>query len=258
MVKKTVPSLLLAVIGSIVFFSCSKSTKSTIDTTVNYFPIALGREVTYAVDSIVYNGDSCYQTETRTQLKYAITDTFRDGSNRLSYLMTVYSRPDASAVWGPLKTITMTVAGIPPVSTTPAADAPTTDLYYTQDRCQFTKLIFPIREGQSWAGNTAVNVADPQYAFLANWNYQYQSMGQSFNNGYINFGNTVTVLEQDQSINYPTIDSNVDASRTYAKEVYGYNVGMIYKEWTHWTYTAAHVGACINGYSVVMRAIDYH
>ena len=59
-------------------------------------------------------------------------------------------------------------------------------------------------------------------------------------------------------MNYPAIDSNVYAMRTYAKEVYGYNIGMIYKEWVHWTYTPNHDGACVKGYSVIMRAIDYN
>ena len=48
-----------------------------------------------------------------------------------------------------------------------------------------------------------------------------------------------------------------DSYRTYAKEVYAYNVGMIYKEWTHWTYKPNHA-QCVNGYSVIMRAIDYN
>ena len=258
MAKKTLPILLLVALCFSVLISCNKTTVSTADTTVNYFPITLGRSVTYDVDSITYLGDSCYQLESRKQLKYAITDTYRDNQNRLSYIMDVYSRPQEGGDWQQIRVITMTPAAIAPTSTNPSAGTPSSSLLYTQDGCQFIKLIYPMAEGLSWMGNTNIDVQDSAFSYFNGWNYKYQNMGKSYNNGYINFDKTVTVLENDESVNYPTIDSNVYAMRTYAKEVYGYNVGMIYKEWTHWTYTPAHIGACVKGYSVVMRAIDYN
>jgi hypothetical protein len=70
------------------------------------------------------------------------------------------------------------------------------------------------------------------------------------------------VLEDDESVNYPGVDTGIGGYRTYAKEVYAYNVGMIYKEWTHYTYNANNFeglsDSCWNGYRVTMTAVDYN
>ena len=67
----------------------------------------------------------------------------------------------------------------------------------------------------------------------------------------------MTVLEDNENVNYTNVDSGVAGYRTFAKEVYAYNVGMIYKEWTHYTWNA-NDASCWNGYSVIMKAIDYN
>jgi hypothetical protein len=121
-------------------------------------------------------------------------------------------------------------------------------------------MIFPIQNGYSWPGNQYAPIQDSAFSFLKNWTYAYQNMHSSYYNGRLNFDNTVTVLEDDEAVNYPEVDSQVTAFRTYAKEVYAYNIGMIYKEWTHKThkYSANPGDTCWNGYTVIMRAIDHN
>ena len=242
MTKKILTFLLVVAISSVAFFSCKKSPKSTKDATLNYFPLQFGKYVTYAVDSVFYD-TSCQRIETKSQLKYAITDTFTDKKKRLSYIMDVFARPYDGADWLHKYVILITP--------TPAG------LLYTQDNVQYIKMVFPVVEGYTWKGNQYAQVQTPLLAYLDNWDYTYQNYHLSYNNAYINFDNTVTVMERNQAVNYPNIDSAVNASNTYAKEVYAYNVGMIYKEWTHTTYKAD-TSKCLTGYRVVMRAIDYN
>ncbi len=259
--KKIFSGLLLVAICFAVS-SCKKSNNSTTDPTMNYFPIKFGHYVTYSVDSVYYIGagnnyfgfDTCTRFEVKSQLKYSIDDTFRDAQNRLSYIMDVYSRPYDGGYWQGSSVILIT----PTETTVTDLNAPVTQsLLYTQDRTQYVKLIFPISNGYTWKGNQFAEVNDPTFAYLNNWNYTYQNYHLSYFNGQINFDNTVTVLEDNENVNYTNVDSGVAGYRTFAKEVYAYNVGMVYKEWTHYTWNAFDA-SCWNGYSVIMKAIDYN
>jgi hypothetical protein len=243
MTKKILPFLLLVAIVCVSFFSCRKVNVSTTDITRNYFPLQFGKYVTYAVDSTYFTGSNCSQLEVKSQMKYSITDTFRDSKSRLSYIMDIFTRPYDGGIWQ--------ASGV--IYVTPVADS----IFYTQDQTQYLKLIFPIANGTTWMGNKYAVIQNPTFSYLAGWNYVYQNYNYPYNNGLLNFNNTVTVLEDDESQNYPNIDSQVSANRTYAKEVYAYNVGMIYKEWTHWTYKPDSA-QCVDGYTVIMKAIDHN
>lgn len=243
MTKSIISVLLVAAVSVTSLFSCRKSNDTSADITRNYFPLQRGKTVTYAVDSTYYIGALRIAYNVKSQMKYAITDTFTDKKKRVSYIMNVFSRPYDGALWQPISVITVTPT--------------TTGLLYNQDDNEYIKMIFPVSEGLTWKGNQNVVVQDPLKSYLKNWNYKYQNYHLSYNTGFINFDNTVSVLENDESVNYPNVDSAVDAFRTYAKEVYAYNVGMVYKEWTHWTYKPDTV-QYVNGYRVVMRAIDHN
>ena len=241
MTKKILPGLLLVAICFVALFSCKKSTKSTTDFTRNYFPLQFGKYVTYAVDSIYYI-DTVARYEVKSQMKYAITDTVTI-KKKLNYIMNVYTRPYDGAVWQSNSVIFI---------------QPTVDtLFYFQDGNKYMKLIFPITNGLSWPGNRYVEVGVPEKAYFKNWNYYYESRNLSYFNGIVNFDNTVTVNEDDESSNYLYVDSQVAAYRTYAKEVYAYNIGLVYKEWTHWTHNADST-QYKNGYTVIMQAIEHN
>lgn len=233
--------------------SCKKRTISTADATRNYFPLIYGKYITYDVDSVYYTFHPSADTtkpavgtklETKCQLKYMVSDTFTDDKNRLSYIMDVYYRPYDGADWHPSRVILLT----------PTANS----LLYTQDRTQYIKLTFPIAEGNNWQGNQYAEVNDTAFLYLKNWNYNYQNYHLNYFNGRVNFDNTVTVLENDENVNYQNVDSIVAGYRTYAKEVYAWNVGMIYKEWTHYTWGLRDSSNLRDGYSVTMRAVDHN
>ncbi len=244
MIRKIFTGFLLVAALGFAFFSCKKATNPLTDATRNYFPLQFGRYITYAVDSIYYNSAEGTRTETRCQLKYAVTDTFKDKKKRLSYIMDVYYRPYEGADWVPSRVILIT----------PTA----TDMLYTQDGTQYVKLTFPITEGTTWQGNQFAQVQDTLFSYLKGWNYVYQKYHQPYFNGFVAFDNTVSVLENDENFNYQNVDSTVYGHRTFAKEVYAWNVGMIYKEWTHYSWGGADTTQNRNGYTVIMRALDHN
>ncbi len=244
MTKRILPVFLLVIMCMITMYSCKKRTVSTLDATRNYFPLNYGKYITYDVDSIYYFGSTGTKYESKCQLKYMVSDTFTDTRNRLSYILDIYYRPYDGSDWTPSRVVLLT----------PTANS----LLYSQDGTQYIKLMFPISEGFTWPGNQYAEVQDSLYAYLNNWNYTYQNYHLSYFNGRVNFDNTVTCLENDENVNYQNVDSIVAGYRTYAKEVYACNVGMIYKEWTHYTWGKPDTTQNRNGYSVIMRAIDHN
>ncbi len=255
MAKNILKFLWLPLIGIIGLFSCVKTTNKNIDYTRNYFPLVMGKYVTYDVDSIYYGTGydttltgavetSCIQYEIKSQMKYAITDTTRGLDDSLIYMMSIYYRHFDGDIWQKEGNVLYVRS---------SGDS----LVVTQDGNKYLKLRFPIVNGMSWPGNEMVNVNLPQNYYLNNWFYTYSYKGLSYNNDLHKYDNTVTVLEADESSNYPYVDTAVEAYRTYAKEVYAYNVGMVYKEWTHIAYSAA-TAHCPNGYTVIMKAVDHN
>ena len=244
MTKKIVPVFLLVAICFSMLFSCKKYNNAKVDATRNYFPLTLHNYVVYNVDSTYYHGIAGTQAHVASQIMYSVSDTFTDSKKRPSYIMNVYVRPYDGAVWQASSVILIT----------PTA----TGLLYSQDGTQYLKMIFPVNDSTSWAGNQYAEVNDASFAFLKGWNYQYSGLNYSYFNGNVNYDNTVSVLEDDENVNYQNVDSLVSGYRTYAKEVYAYNVGMVYKEFTHYTWGSPDTANNKNGYRVIMSATANH
>lgn len=261
MIKKILPLLFILVMSISALFSCKKVHIPTGDITLNYFPLHLGNYIVYNVDSIYWNEASCDSYNVQTYMKYAITDTFRDNQNRLSYIMNVYTSndPNGYGYWIPQRVIYLTYltqSYIPSTVTTSTPVVTTTGLLYNEDGNQYVKLSFPIENGGTWQGNQYI-VNDTANQWLQNWTYSYSNYHLSYDNGYINKENTVTVLEDNESYNYLNVDSQVYGYRIYSEDIYAYNIGMIYRQFTHWTHDTGDNTTCKNGYQVIMKAVSY-
>lgn len=243
--KKFLPVLLLAALFSMVAASCKKETERRYgpDKTVGYYPLSIGRYVVYDVDSTLWDDFTQVKSLHKYQMRYTIADTFRDNAGRLSYRMDVHIRKTDSAAWKTHRVINVT-----PTETT---------LEYTEDNLRFIKLIFPVYEHMEWKGNSLIPAGDQDYQYFQDWNYQYTNYAQPFNNGKAYFDNTVTVNEVDEKLNDPETMPDSYAFQTYGKEVYAFDVGMVYREMTHWVYDPTYV-KFRRGYSVIMRAVSYN
>lgn len=242
MSKKFVPFLLL--IFFVTLFSCKKETSNKYgdDYTRGYFPTQIGRYVIYDMDSTFWDDFLKVKSLHKYQLRYTIADTFRDNQKRLSYRIDVHIRKNDALAWNTSRVIYVT---------------PTeTHLEFVESNLRFIKHVFPISNNISWNGNSMINSLDQDYTYFQGWNYNYSNLGLSYNNGKSYYENTVTVNQADDSLNNPETMPNDYAFRTYSKEVYGYDIGLVYREMTHWTYQPT-IGYR-NGYSVVMRAVEHN
>ncbi len=210
-----------------------------------YFPLQMGHYVTYNVDSIYYNSGVCTKVEHTSQAKYIVSDTFRDNEDRLSYIIDVQYRATVNDNWVKQSVVLVTSTD--------------TGVTYGQGGLYTTKLIYPLTAGAKWYPNTFIPTGDSSLQYLSTWTSSYLAAGfkQPYNTGTIYFDNTITVLEDDETINNTIPDSITFNYRSYAKEIYAHGVGMVYRENTRLTYDP-NVSECIGGISVTMSAVDHN
>ncbi len=237
---------MLAALFSVAFFSCTKKKDDRYGNEYSrgYFPLQFGRYVTYDVDSTLWDDFLQVKSVLKYQMRYTIADTFRDNAFRLSYRIDVHIRKQADTMpWTPHRVIYVT---------------PTENhLEYVENNVRFIKLVFPVSDGVTWKGNSMIPAGDQDFQYFYDWNYRYSDFTQPFNDGKAYFKNTVTVSQTDEVQNDPETMPAAYAYRTFAKEVYGYDIGLVYREMTHWIYDPGIVNYR-KGYSVVMRAVDHN
>ncbi|MBL7718477.1 MAG: hypothetical protein JNL72_06565 [Flavipsychrobacter sp.] len=242
--KRILPFILIAIIA-VGLFSCNRKKDTTVNISNVYFPLEFGRYITYDVDSVIWSSFDCNNNvrTSKCQMRYTVADTFRDDQDRLSYRIEVMKRLRDTMSWEPFKVMYATI--------TPAS------VEVVESNFRFIKQVLPVKNGITWKGNTYISGGDADNLGFTDWNYLYSNVGEPYANGRANFDNTVVVDQVNDGINYDPADSSSASygDRTYAVEVYGYNIGMVFREVTRWV---RQPGSCRDGFSVTMRAIDYN
>jgi len=244
--RKILLPLLLVSVG---FASCDKETEdlSEMSKGHKFFPTEIGKYIVYNYDSVYFNDQLRADVPKSGQVRYYVADTFRDNAGRLSYVINVQSRANDTDPYVPNDVIYVT---------------PTEDrVEFKQKNLTFLKMVFPVANGQSWNGNAMVPLGDADYAEFAGdqWKYTYSDFDREFDPGNNLYEHTVTVNHIDDALNVP-VDSTAYAYRNYSKEVYAYNVGMVYRERVYWVFQPKVGGSggsgYPKGYSVIMRAVE--
>lgn len=205
--------------------------------------MAVGKYVTYQVDSTIYDDFLGLSYMHSYQMRYDVADTFTDAEGRPSFIMTTMVRAHDTDAWVPGEVLYVTPTNL--------------GLEYVQQSLRFRKLVTPVQQGYTWKGNSLIATSDQDYQYLDNWDYTYTAVAAPYNNGHLEFDNTITVNEQDYSLNIPYDASTLYAERTFAKEIYAKDVGLVYREITHYVLDR-NVAGFPKGYSVVMYATDHN
>jgi hypothetical protein len=252
--KKSLSFLLLAVLLTTVYFACRKPDPlpKPVGAESRYFPLQIGKWIVYQVDSTIWDDTNCVTIERHRQIRYNIADTFTDAQGRLSYRIETWIRKNSGETWDPHQVYYVTNTG--------------TAVEMMYEELRFVKLQFPVVEGATWAGNAFVSIPDSSQNYFKDWEYRYFAVNKSFNAGTVVYDSTITVTQRDETINEPETIPQQFGSRTYSREVFAAGIGMVYREYYHWTYdpTAPHNNdpnndrRCLTGDGVVMRAIDHN
>ncbi|MBK8487526.1 MAG: hypothetical protein WAU21_11655 [Chitinophagales bacterium] len=246
--KLLVVSVILFLTGSLIISCTEDSVKNiTVYQAMDYYPLAIGKYITYKTDSIHYFETIANDT-VHVDIKEVLTDTFRDGSNFLNYRIERFSRPSGTDSW--------TLVG------TGTANYKDVSVEKVENNLRYIKLVSPVEKDVEWKGHAYLGglssiLVDQQcnnLVFLEGWEFCYTKVREPELVGVFNFEDVITVV-QNGSQNL--IELN------HSEEKYAKGVGMVYRFFRHYT-TQNICPDCIweentqCGYSVRMTVIDYN
>ena len=205
---------------SLTFWTCSDSQKNEdleIDFGYDYYPLVIGKNWTYQVDSVIFQPGlrGIIKDSTRSFLKEIIIDTTTSLDGELQYIIERYHRPTEETPWRIAKVFTRSRSK--------------TQASLTEDNLRFITMPFPLDEGKRWDGhvyfdiNRLFPVGGEFLIIYKDWEYSVAELGDFFQ---IN-GQTYEDVATIQQANYTESSTNARV----AQEKYARDIGLIYREW---------------------------
>jgi hypothetical protein len=196
------------VLAALAIHACKKDrpAETPIDLGYNYLPGEVGSYIIYAVDSIAHDDVIHAVPDTiRYQLKEIVKEAFTDASGKPALRIERYTKMYNDSI---------------PYSALPwigpriwYASKSSSDYQKVEENNRFIRLVFPVREGKEWNGNS--------YNALGEKIYEITDVDQAEAVNGISFDSVATVLQFEQK--------NFIENR-YEVEKYARNVGLIYKQ----------------------------
>jgi hypothetical protein len=194
----------LCFLFSLVFFSCKKDEKTIVPINYgyNYAGLTVGKYVIYDVDSIFYNVPFGIIKNFKFQLKEVVDSKYIDAQGKEAYKIIRYKKDTAvSPDWVHQVVWNATITN--------------SNFQKVEDNVRFVKLIFPVKNGKKWNGNS-MNT-------LSAWEYEYASTHQPERIGTTNLDSVTTVTQFDDG-------NEILIQRQFYQEKYATNIGLVYKK----------------------------
>lgn len=240
----------------LIFTSCKKvDSDFTSEPLSDYFPLQVGKYITYDLDSLVFLNFGQNFTDL-TAIHYQAQDVvdaqITDNLGRPAFRIYRYLRKDSTQPWVP-NNVFMAV---------PTRNS----IEYIEDNLRFIKLSLPVKEGFSWNGNNYLpDNTFPSYQFsdrqfMSGWNYTYDSVAVPLTINNLVIDSTIKVNEIDEFDGQdPSLSSTQYAEKTFSMEKYGKGIGLIYREFLHWEYQSPQsISPGYTGFGVTMSIIDHN
>jgi hypothetical protein len=240
---------IIVLIGLSMFISsCTKTEIETKPSSIamsSYYPLQVGKWINYRLDSTVYTSLNTIKTVHTYYVLDSIEAKITDNNGNDVFRIRRMMRDNVDTTrWKDNATFLVT----------PTA----TSTLFTENNLKFTKLVNPVREFFTWKGNNAINVVDNFLRFYENWDYTYENIGQplTFNN--INFPETITVNQIDQTNGDPN-NKNYYFSVTKSSEIYAKGIGLVYKNFLYevWQPTAKNYESNCYGIKLTIKAHNF-
>ena len=214
--------------------ACRKDISITIDLKKEYYPLNVGDYTIYQIDSITY--DNFYSPPridtSQTQIKEIVESVFVDLEGRPTYRVEQYRRDTSKGSWEINMVYSATL---------------TDDRLETMvDNLRRIPLIFPVKAGREWNGNSYVDLEN-HADYLDKWEYIYTTVDETFQVDSFVFDSTLTVQ---------LVDKENLIEKDYFYEYYAKNVGLVYQLSTHLTRQNIN-GDWDDGFIVVKKVLNY-
>ena len=240
--------LLTTIISAVVFSACKKTDEVLDIASVNdYYPLQPGKYITYNLDSTIFINFGSAQAVVRYQVKHQIDALITDNLGRPAYRIIRFIRSSPTAAWVPDNTFMA-------IQTSGTVE-------FIENNLRFIKLKWPIRDGDSWKGNSYIDpfASGLDLKYLEDWGYTYDSVNVKQTLGSFTLDSTLKVAQRNEILGNPS-DPTVYHEINFSEEKYGKGLGMVYRNFLHIEYQPPRpgVGAYRIGYGVKMTMIDHN
>lgn len=222
---------LTAAVFMLSFSSCEKKTEEfTSEAIADYAPLAVGKYITYRLDSTVFTNFGRNEEVHKYQVKHVVDAQVPDASGRPAFRILRYLRDSAgTSPWVENGTYFIT----------PLND----QLEVIEDNLRFIKLHLPLKINTDWKGNR--HLSDDPFASLYSfsnddgmndWDYNLEKFDEGLSIGGQTVNDVFTVFQVDESINVPVTNLNLLGQRNLAVDKYAKNIGLVYRDFIMWEY----------------------
>jgi hypothetical protein len=206
----------------VTFIGCKKTDTLTPVTINDIYPLQVGKNYYYRLDSTVLANLNQQLVVHSYNAKDSVDLQFTDNTGRRSYRIFRYIRDTFNLqAWQ--------------YTATYYATFDTNRVEYNDNNLRYVTLVNNVEDGNQWLGTQYINTTAP-FDYLYNWTFQYQNSGQPYTVKKGVIQNTYTVLQQDEDTPDAPFDPNSYHEHSYSIEVYAKGIGLIYKDFLHWTW----------------------
>src|SRR5688572_23710667 len=252
--------LFIAALGFLCSFSsCEKETEEfEREAIADYMPLAVGKYITYRLDSTVFTNFGKNTEIHKYQVKHVVDIQTTDNLGRPSYRLLRFLRYSA---------------GIQPwIENGTYFITPLTDqAEIIEDNLRFIKLHLPFKLNTDWKGNKYLS--DDPYASLFTffnddnmneWDYSIDQFDNTTTIGNKPVNDVYTVFQIDESINAPVTNLSQPGYRTLASDKFAKNIGLVSRDYILWEYQPPAPGSPPStagfktGFGIKMWMIDHN
>lgn len=225
--KKYLLLLVVAVLVLALQFCKKKNDHFSLIPVNEYYPLEVGKYIVYRMDSTVFENFGTERKVLSRQVRDLVDAEITDNNNRKSYRIRRMTRnADGTGDWVDNSTFMVT----------PLANS----IEIVENNLRTIKLKAPVKDFAYWKGNSYINTIE-DLAFMRDWDYTFQDVGQPYTVPAGVIENSATVLQYFSATGDPVFSPTSYADSTYSVEVYGQDIGLIYKDFIHWVYQPRYV-----------------
>lgn len=222
--------LLLAACFVLALQFCKKKNDSfSLVPVTEYYPLEVGKYIVYRMDSTTFENFGTERKVSSYQVKDLVDAEITDNLNRKSYrIRRMIRNADGTGEWADNFSFMVT----------PLA----TSIEIVENNQRVIKLKAPVKDFAYWKGNSYINTSE-DLSYMSDWDFTFQDVDQPYTVQSGTIDNSITVLQQYSATGDPVLRPTSYADTTYSVEVYGKNIGLIYKDFIHWVYQPRYVTA---------------